>query len=227
MKKKIINEYDGVLLGVDIVFYTIFIIIGSILLKFQYIDYMYATEYAVPIFYTLGFFSLLSYFINRRPDDYEFLFFGLINIITATYISNNCFYENEHILGLAICVYTLAVALNKGFFAKKLINNEDYDMFAKILSTILLTVLGIFVSYHFMKGMNVDGMLLAYYFVGFGILGLLEPLLKISVRIPSVKKYLDRVLFNKNDTSKIKKEIKKIKKPIKKEITKINKSKNK
>ena len=31
MRKKLINEYDGVLLGVDIVFYVIFIIIGSIL----------------------------------------------------------------------------------------------------------------------------------------------------------------------------------------------------
>ena len=39
MRKKMINEYDGVLLGVDIIFYVIFIVIGSILLEFQNINY--------------------------------------------------------------------------------------------------------------------------------------------------------------------------------------------
>lgn len=236
MRKKLINEYDGVLLGVDIVFYVIFIIIGSILLKFQYIDYVNATDFAVPIFYTLGFFSLLAYFINRKPDDYEFLFFGLINIITATYISNNCDYYSQYILGEAICVYTLAVALNKGFFTKGLIEKDDYDMFPKLISTILLTILGAFVSYHFIEGMTIESMLLGYYFIGFGLFGLLEPLLKIVIRTPEVKKYLDKVLSNKIDVSKIKKTItgnrekkplendmKKLEKKTKKEATKIKK----
>lgn len=236
MRKKLINEYDGVLLGVDIVFYVIFIIIGSILLEFQYIDYVNATDFAVPIFYTLGFFSLLAYFINRKPDDYEFLFFGLINIITATYISNNCDYYSQYILGEAICVYTLAVALNKGFFTKGLIEKDNYDMFPKLISTILLTILGAFVSYHFIEGMTIESMLLGYYFIGFGLFGLLEPLLKIVIRTPEVKNYLDKVLANEIDVSKIKKtitrnrdkkslenDIKKVEKKTKKEATKIKK----
>lgn len=224
MKKKIINEYDGILLGVDIVFYVIFIIIGSILLEFQNINYNGSTC-AIPIFYIIGFFSILSYFINRRPDDYEFLFFGLINIVTATYISNNYIYFDDEILGLAICVYTLAVALNKGYFTKRLIDENNYDMLPKLISVILLTILGMFVSYHFIQGMTVESMLLGYYLIGFGLFGLLEPLLKIAIRVPAVKKYLDNFLSNEDKRSASKKEIKKenskVKKLNKKEITKI------
>ena len=236
MRRKIINEYDGVLLGVDIVFYVIFIIMGSVLLEFNYIDYVNAVDFAIPIFYTFGFFSLLAYFINRKPDDYEFLFFGLINIITATYIHNNCDYYSQYILGEAICVYTLAVALNKGFFTKGLIEKDDYDMFPKLISTILLTILGAFVSYHFIEGMTIESMLLGYYFIGFGLFGLLEPLLKIVIRTPEVKNYLDKVLANEIDVSKIKKtitrnrkkktienNIKKVEKETKKEVTKVKK----
>ena len=228
MRKKMINEYDGVLLGVDIIFYVIFIVIGSILLEFQNINYN-ETTYAIPIFYALGFFSLVSYFINRRPDDYEFLFFGLINIVTATYISNNYFYYDEEILGLGICVYTLAVALNKGYFTKCLMNKNDNDMLPKLISVILLTILGMFVSYHFVQGMTVESLLLGYYFIGFGLFGLFEPLLKITIRIPVVKKYLDIFLSKENDMNENKKDVEnkisKVRKPIKKEITKINKSK--
>ncbi len=251
MKRKIIKEYDGVILGVDIIFYVIFILIGSILLEFPYIDYAKSTDFAIPIFYILGFFSILAYFINRRPNDYEFLFFGLINIVTGTYIANNCVYSSEYILGEAICVYTLAVALNKGYFTKRLIDNDDYDLFPKLISTILLTILGAFVSFHFIEGMTIETILLGYYFMGFGLFGLLEPLFKIIIRTPEVSKCLNKVLSNEIDLSNVKKtitkvkkkkevkdkvnkveketkkEINKVKKPIKKEITKINKKVNK
>ena len=212
MKKKVLKEYDGILLGVDIIFYSIFVIIGSILLESQYLEHIKAVDYTMPIFYCLGFFSLVAYFVNRRPDDYEFLFFGLINIIIATYISNNNFYDSSIILGRVICLYTLAVALNK---------KDDYDMIPNLISTILLTILGIFVSYHFINGMVIESILLGYYFIGFGVFGLLEPLLKILFRIPKVRNYLDEVFSSDMPVHR------KTKKIIKNKIVKINKSKNK
>lgn len=221
MKKKVLKEYDGILLGVDIIFYSMFVIIGSILLESQYLEHIKAVDYTMPIFYCLGFFSLVAYFVNRRPDDYEFLFFGLINIIIATYISNNNFYDSSIILGRVICLYTLAVALNKSYATKALINKDDYDMIPNLISTILLTILGIFVSYHFINGMAIESILLGYYFIGFGIFGLLEPLLKILFRIPKVRNYLDEVFSSDMPVHR------KTKKIIKNKIVKINKSKNK
>ena len=151
----------------------------------------------------------------------NFYYFGLINIIIATYISNNNFYDSSIILGRVICLYTLAVALNKSYATKTLINKDDYDMIPKLISTILLTILGIFVSYHFINGMAIESILLGYYFIGFGVFGLLEPLLKILFRIPKVRNYLDEVFSSDMPVHR------KTKKIIKNKIVKINKSKNK
>lgn len=209
IKKKVINEYDGVFLGIDILFYSIFIAIGIFILDFQFIDYVNSIDCAIEVFYILGFFSILSYFLNRRPNDYEFLFFGLINIITGLFISNNYNYNSYDILGYAVCLYTLMVVLNKGYFAKKLLNNDSYDLFPKLIVTILLMMLGFFVTYHFLGGVTIENMLLGYYLVAFGLVGLLEPLFKIIFRIPIVEKFLDKILKeDKTKENKVKKDIK-------------------
>lgn len=228
IKKKVINEYDGVFLGIDILFYSIFIAIGIFILDFQFIDYINSIDCAIEVFYVLGFFSILSYFLNRRPNDYEFLFFGLINIITGLFISNNYNYNSYDILGYAVCLYTLMVVLNKGYFAKKLLNNDNYDLFPKLIVTILLMMLGFFVTYHFLGGVTIENMLLGYYLVAFGLVGLLEPLFKIILRIPGVEKFLDKILKEeKNKDNEIKKNInvEKEKDSIKESIKKEDKNK--
>ncbi|UKI58726.1 MAG: hypothetical protein L6V81_05005 [Clostridium sp.] len=64
--------------------------------------------------------SLVAYFVNRRPEDYEFLFFGLINIIVGTYVLVNELFPNSClIVGSAILIYSIANVLNKGYHTNK------------------------------------------------------------------------------------------------------------
>ena len=85
MKKVVIKEFDRTLLGIDLMLYCFFVVIGYIMLQIPEISVLRPIEYASPLFYMFAFMSLVAYFVNRRPDDYEFLFFGLINIIIFIY----------------------------------------------------------------------------------------------------------------------------------------------
>src|SRR5574344_3019085 len=144
--KKIIKESEKRIVAVDIMLYSIFIALGYVLLAFPEIETLKPIEYASPLFYILGFFGLISYFVNRKQGDYEFLFFGLINIFVASFIFVNSYYPNTgFILGNALFVYSIANILNKGYHTIKMSNNKDINMFPKLAVTILITLLGVLV----------------------------------------------------------------------------------
>ena len=71
---------------VDFVLYGVYIVAGFLLMRYPQIEALNPVVYVVPLFYIFAFFSLLSYIVNRRKGDYEFLFLGLVNIIAAVYI---------------------------------------------------------------------------------------------------------------------------------------------
>ncbi len=223
MKKVVIKEFDRTLLGIDLMLYCFFAVVGYIMLRFPELDSLKATEYISPIFYMFAFMSLVAYFVNRRPNDYEFLFFGLINIIVGTYVLVNELFPNSClIVGSAVLIYSIANVLNKGYHTNKMINNNDINVFAKLAITILLTMLSLIVIVDLYNHEEGTSMVLGYYFMGFGLVSLLEPLLMILTRNPKIEKYLTSL--SKNDKKVIKakkktttiKEIKK-KKPVKKD----------
>ena len=223
MKKVVIKEFDRTLLGIDLMLYCFFAVVGYIMLRFPELDSLKATEYISPLFYMFAFMSLVAYFVNRRPNDYEFLFFGLINIIVGTYVLVNELFPNSClIVGSAILIYSIANVLNKGYHTNKMINNNDINVFAKLAITILLTMLSIIVVVDLYNHEEGTSMILGYYFMGFGLVSLLEPLLMILTRNPKIEKYLTSL--SKDDKKDIKakkktttiKEIKK-KKPVKKD----------
>ena len=223
MKKVVIKEFDRTLLGIDLMLYCFFAVVGYIMLRFPELDSLKATEYISPLFYMFAFMSLVAYFVNRRPNDYEFLFFGLINIIVGTYVLVNELFPNSClIVGSAILIYSIANVLNKGYHTNKMINNNDINVFAKLAITILLTMLSLIVIVDLYNHEEGTGMVLGYYFMGFGLVSLLEPLLMILTRNPKIEKYLTSL--SKDDKKDIKtkkktttiKEIKK-KKPVKKD----------
>ena len=223
MKKVVIKEFDRTLLGIDLMLYCFFAVVGYIMLRFPELDSLKATEYISPIFYMFAFMSLVAYFVNRRPNDYEFLFFGLINIIVGTYVLVNELFPNSClIVGSAVLIYSIANVLNKGYHTNKMINNNDINVFAKLAITILLTMLSLIVIVDLYNHEEGTSMVLGYYFMGFGLVSLLEPLLMILTRNPKIEKYLTSL--SKNDKKIIKtkkktptiKEIKK-KKPVKKD----------
>lgn len=222
MKKVVIKEFDRTLLGVDLMLYCFFVVVGYIMLRFPELDSIKATEYISPIFYMFAFMSLVAYFVNRRPNDYEFLFFGLINIIVGTYVLVNELFPNSClIVGSAVLIYSIANVLNKGYHTNKMINNNDINVFAKLAITILLTMLSLIVVVDLYNHEEGTSMVLGYYFMGFGLVSLLEPLLMILTRNPKIEKYLTslskddkKITKTKKKTTTIK-EIKK-KKPVKK-----------
>src|SRR5574344_2211708 len=94
---------------VQIIFYIIYVIIGILLLKYPEIEVLKPIEYATPLFYILGFFSIICYFVKRIPDDYELLFVGLINIFVGSYIMFYSYFDNTgFILGNALLIYLIA-----------------------------------------------------------------------------------------------------------------------
>ena len=93
-RTEIIKESNRTHLAVDVMLYFVYVLIGYLLIRFPQIEELKPIEYAPVIFYTIGFFSLIAYFINRRKGNYEFLFLGLINIATGTFITFNAYTED-------------------------------------------------------------------------------------------------------------------------------------
>ena len=224
MKKVVIKEFDRTLLGIDLMLYCFFVVIGYIMLQIPEISVLRPIEYASPLFYMFAFMSLVAYFVNRRSDDYEFLFFGLINVVVGTYVLvNEYFTDSCFIIGNAVLLYALANVLNKGYNTKILMEQCDVNFYVKLSITVLLTLLSLLVLSDLFNSETVSGMVLGYYFMGFGLISLFEPLLMIITKNPQVETYL--VSLNENEKTKTKekkttkktaiKEIKK-KKPVKK-----------
>lgn len=222
MKKVVIKEFDRTLLGIDLMLYCFFAVVGYVMLRFPELESLRPTEYVSPIFYMFAFMSLVAYFVNRRPNDYEFLFFGLINVIVATYVLvNEYFTDSSFIVGSAILVYSISNVLNKGYHTNKMIENGDINVFAKLAITILLTILSFIVLLDINQNRIGTSIILGYYFIGFGIVSLFEPLLMILTKNPKIEQYLISLSdeSKKKTNNKKKTSIKEIqkKKPIKKD----------
>lgn len=222
MKKVVIKEFDRTLLGIDLMLYCFFAVVGYVMLRFPELESLRPTEYVSPIFYMFAFMSLVAYFVNRRPNDYEFLFFGLINVIVATYVLvNEYFTDSSFIVGSAILVYSISNVLNKGYHTNKMIENGDINVFAKLAITILLTILSFIVLLDINQNRIGTSIILGYYFIGFGIVSLFEPLLMILTKNPKIEQYLVSLSdeSKKKTNNKKKTSIKEIqkKKPIKKD----------
>lgn len=192
MKKIVIKEFDKTLLGVDIMLYSFFVVVGFMLYYYRDVEVIRPIEYVAPIFYMFAFMSLVAYFINRRPDDYEFLFFGLINIIVGTYVLVNEYYSDScFIIGSAVLIYSVANILNKGYHTKKLIQKNDVNFYVKLSVTFLITLLGLLVISDLFSSESITNLVLSYYFMGFGLLSLFEPLLMVLTKNPKVERYLE------------------------------------
>ncbi len=211
MKKVIIKEFDRTLLGVDIMLYCVIAVIGYMILKFPEIELLNIMEYAPPLFYMFGFFALVAYFVNRRPNDYEYLFFGLINIIVGSFVLVNSYNPNSSfVLGTAILIYSILNFINKGYHTSVLMKEKNINLYPKMSITILLALLGVLIISNLYDKVNLQCLVLGYYFMTFGLISLFEPLLMIVIRNPKLEAYLVSLL--EDDDLKVKKENKKVKK---------------
>ena len=86
MKKVLIKELDKAFLGIDLMLYCVYFVTGYIMIGFPEVEILKPIEYSPVLFFMFGLFSLIAYFLNRRTDNYEYLFLGLINVIVASFI---------------------------------------------------------------------------------------------------------------------------------------------
>ena len=233
MKKIVIKEFDKTLLILDIMLYCVFVTIGFILLNFSEIELLNPMEYASPLFYMFGFFSLLTYFLNRREGNYELLIFGFINVCVASFVFIYTSYpDSGFILADAVLIYSIANVINKGYYSIQLLKEKNINFFPKISITILLLFLGVFVVSSLYNKIEVGSLILGYYFIIFGLLSLLEPLISILTKNEKLEKavleFLAYEVKDENKTIEVKKE-KTEEKPINKKVkaTKIVKSPSK
>lgn len=195
MNKIVIKEFDRTLLGVDIMLYTVFAVIGYIILKLPELNSVTSIDYVAPLFYMFGFFSLVAYFINRRPNDYEYLVFGLINVLVGSFVLVNSYYpQTGFILGNAVLIYSIAIVLNKGYHTKKLMEARDIRLYPKMAITILLALLGVLVISNLYTALSDQYLILGYYFMTFGLISLFEPLIMIVMRNPKLETFLVSLL---------------------------------
>lgn len=209
MKKEVIKENGNKIIGVDILLYAIFVVIGFILLNLDGTEKINLVECTYTLFYVFGFFSLFAYFINRIEDDYEFLVFGFINICVGSFIMIYSAYPDKgFILADAVLIYSIANVLNKFYHCKLLLEKRDINFFPKIAISFLLLFLGVFVVSSLYNKVQVGSIILGYYFIIFGLFSLLEPLISILTKNAKIEKYILNILSFDGKKAKVKTETK-------------------
>lgn len=189
MNKVFIKEFEKRYVMVDIIFYCLLVALGFTLLNCGEMGLTNPIKHAPWLFYSIAFFSILAYFVNRRKDEYEFLLFGFINVVVGTFILVYTYYpDSGFILADAILLYSIANVLNKGFSCKKMVEERDINFFTKISVTVLLLFLGVFVVASLYNKVEVGVLILGYYFIIFGLLSLLEPLNSVVLKNPQLQK---------------------------------------
>jgi hypothetical protein len=190
MNKVIFNESRKNYACVEMILYFLVSALGYVLLSIDYLP-QNILKYLYIIFYIIAAFSLLAYFSNRRPDDYETLIFCVINVLVGTFaLINSSHYNSRLILCLAILLYTLSNTINKWYHALVLDEKNDAFVISKASTTFLLAVLGLFVSIGFLSRTLIDKDFLSYYLIAFGLISLIEPFMRIIIKNDSVNKYL-------------------------------------
>ena len=193
--KRVFKEFDRTLYSVDIMFYAIMSFVGYFLIKSDLTGGMQIYKYAVAIFFVSAFFSILAYFLNRRKNDYEFLYFGLINIGVASFLLfNKTNTDIYYIVANSVLFYVLSYALNKVISCYKLIRKKSLNYMPKCAITVLIVILSIVLIVELKNKMDVAYMIFGYYFLGFGLLSLIEVLLIILFNGKTFRKELIDVL---------------------------------
>lgn len=219
MRKKIIKEFNKPIYAIDIMLYTIICIIGYMLLNAEFSDTIAVYDYIVSIFFVSGFFSIFAYFLNRREDDYELLFLGLINICVSCFILFNSKNNNVgFIISNSLLFYSLAYFLNKIVHVYKLIKKKSLNFIPKCAVMILVFILMLIATMSVYDKVEVAYVIYGYYFIGFGLLSIIEVLLILLINGKSVRKKMINFLDYKEEV-KVKKEPKKIKNVKSKRIT--------
>jgi len=213
MNKVIFKESDKKFIIIDILFNIILCLIGLCVLKTTGIEYIKVLRYFYLIFYVVAFFSLIAYFSNRRKGDYELLYFAFINVYVGSFALIYRDYQNSYfILGCSVLIYTIANLYNRGVRINTLNNEKNLEFFPKLFVTLVLTLFCLGISFFLYQGNAVEFLIVGYFFLTFGLLSLLEPMLTIIMKNDKVMKFV----VDKKASEPVKSVVKRqVKKPVK------------
>lgn len=220
MKKIRIKEFNRVILVIDIILYSVILFLGLFLLEFDVLKNVDILVLSQVLLNVIGFFSILAYCANRRKNDYEFLIFGFINVLVSTFILIN---DNYSDIGLVMAngmlIYTISYAINKLYSAYRLYKERNINFLPKFSVSVIIFAVGMYLSILFYSKVNIGSFILGNYFLLFGLLSLIEPLMIFLFRNPNLEKKVKKVL--KYESKETKKETKKMREIPKKRPSKI------
>ena len=226
MKKEVFRESKKYFLIVDIILYNLICLVGILVLCSKELDFINTLRYFYLIFFVIAFISVVAYFVNRRKDDYEFLFYALINVYVGAYSLIYVNYkETWFILGSSLLVYTIANILNKGMRINTLDRTNSVGVVSKLSILVVVTLLSVFTAINLYANNTIEYSLLGYYFLTFGLISLIEPYLYIILHNKKISNYLcEGEVSEKAPIKEPHKAVnvskRTVKKPVKKETTK-------
>lgn len=223
MNRRVIKEFDKSIYAIDVMLYVIMGIVGYMLLCFSEIPGLNIEQYVIGVFFIFGFISLIAYFLNRRKNDYEFLFFGVINIIVAVFLNMFTPCDNlNYVIAISMLFYSVAYFVNKIVHVYKLFKQKSLNFIPKLSISILIVFLTLCTMCSVYRGVEAAIMIYGYYFIAFGLLSLIEVFLIVLFNGKTFRKKMIDML-NYDEVKPVRKniEIKKIKPVQSKRIKKI------
>lgn len=225
MKKIRIKEFKRVILVVDIILYCIILFLGLTILEYGSLIDTNILILVQVLLNVICFFSILAYCANRRKNDYEFLLFGFVNVLVSAFLLiNDNFSDVGLIIGNGMLVYNISYIIIKMYSAYKLYKERNINFLPKFCISAVIFAVGAYLSILLYTKVNIGGYILGNYFLLFGLLSLIEPLMIFLFRNPTLEKRVKNVL--KYETTNNKKETIKMRELPKKRPTKINKTNN-
>ncbi len=214
MDKKVKKIEKSIIM--NIIQYLVIIVIGALVMFNPQIGILEPVYYISIVFYIFSFITCLCYFIGRRQDDYENLLLSLINVIVASFLFLMQGKSGPDILGISIAIYTLFVIFNKLFTAYILKSKGNVLWGLKYITSLLLAFLGLLTMLNLFNEVSVVTLMFGYYFILFGIINFIEPLIETLFEFNGVKsflKYIEGAEVVKKSPSKT------VEKPVEKKET--------
>jgi len=163
----------------EIILYTLLIFLGIIIMLYPSFGLLNSIHYISSLFLIFAFFIIIVYFIAREKGNYNLLFEALISIITATFMFITSDGNPSFILGSGILIFTLLTLVNKGIDIYRY--RVEYIWIIKFIITFLIAFLGFLTINNLYRELSVQTLMIGYYFVTFGIISLIEPVIYLFI----------------------------------------------
>ena len=179
--KRILNNRTSLI--IDIIMYSIILVIGYILLLFSDINESSQTPmYVYTSLYVLSFFSIIAYSLVRKESKYYYLLLSLLSIVFATIIMVGRDTTKYTLYNLAfaeiVISYTIFNAVMDVIDIKTL---NKQKLYVKIPITLVSLVVGIIITTVIYSKMFLSLYIMSYYFIALGLFKILETCMYVFI----------------------------------------------